>query len=447
MTSLMAMRRKNRQRKNKPMAANPPRASVVVRPDATGSSFIGGVGFQVVVFLIAFLIVCSRRPDAVLNAQFWAEDGMMWYAGAYNLGLRSVLMQQGSYLHVSTRLVALFSLLFPLSAAPLVTNLCAITVKILPVNVFLSSRFSQIGLRTRLLASFVYLALPNSHEVHANFTAIQWHLALLACVLMLAEPAAAWGWRFFTGVVLVMISLDAAIVFLLVPLAAALWWKRREPGDATNFALLLPGAAIQAFTVLLTWQSRQVAPNGASFGRLVTILGRQIFLPSLLGLNTVSTTLRGETATLTETIAAAMGLAVLSYTLFRGPLRLKLLILFTFSVLALCLARPLAGTLEREQWDWLCVPGCGNRYYFLPMLAFLASLLWMASQSASPHVMRYFAVVLLLLLPIGIYRDWRYPAYKDYHFREYAEQFEHAPAGTKMIIPINPDWSMELTKR
>jgi len=55
-------------------------------------------------------------------------------------------------------------------------------------------------------------------------------------------------------------------------------------------------------------------------------------------------------------------------------------------------------------------------------------------------------VALLLLLPIGIYQDWRYPPFQDLHFPVYAAQFEQAPAGTKIIIPINPGWSMELTK-
>jgi hypothetical protein len=32
------------------------------------------VAFQLFVFLAAFIIVVSRRPDAVLNAQFFAED-------------------------------------------------------------------------------------------------------------------------------------------------------------------------------------------------------------------------------------------------------------------------------------------------------------------------------------------------------------------------------------
>ncbi len=116
----------------------------------------------------AFLVIFSRRPDAILNAQFFAEDGKLWYADAYRFGLRSLLFPADGYLHTVARLTALVTLIFPFSIAPLVMNLCAITFQALPVNVFLSSRFSTITLSTRLLAGFLYLALPNTDEINAN---------------------------------------------------------------------------------------------------------------------------------------------------------------------------------------------------------------------------------------------------------------------------------------
>src|SRR5438874_1851777 len=40
------------------------------------------------VFFVAFFVIFLRRPDAILNAQFYAEDGKYWFAEAYNLGWR-----------------------------------------------------------------------------------------------------------------------------------------------------------------------------------------------------------------------------------------------------------------------------------------------------------------------------------------------------------------------
>jgi hypothetical protein len=459
MTPSTAKRRKNQQRKNK-RAAKASGASVMMRSDATGPSAIGGGGFHVLVFLVAFLIVCSRRPDAVLNAQFWAEDGAVWYHDAYQFGWHSLFMTAAGYTHIFTRFVSILALWFPFPRAPLVMNLCAIAVQILPVTVFLSSRFSEITLPVRGVAAFLYLAIPNSFEIDANITNVQWHLALLCCLVLLAQPGESWGWRAFDGLVVVFTSLSSPLGIPLVPVAAFLWWKRRQPWQAVTLGLLISSALIQVGTVVLHLQDRQMAhvnlsgqvtviggANGATWDRFVAILGRQVFLSSLLGVMTQPQLMQWESVHLIELIATVIGLMVLLYALRYGPTVLRLFILFAFVVFAMSLAHPLAGLPSAPQWDSLCFPGDGNRYYFLPMLAFLASLSWMASRSASPRLIRYFAVALLLLLPIGIYQDWRYPPYGDYQFQEYAEQFERAPAGTKMTIPINPDWSMELTKR
>ena len=44
------------------------------------------VALLVAVFLFACAVVIARRPDAVFHAQFFAEDGRIWFADAYNLG-------------------------------------------------------------------------------------------------------------------------------------------------------------------------------------------------------------------------------------------------------------------------------------------------------------------------------------------------------------------------
>jgi hypothetical protein len=412
------------------------------------ASKISGFYQQAIVFSVAFLIVFSRRPDVILNAQFYAEDGRVWWLDAYNLGLHSLFMPQADYLQTLSRTVALISLLFPLSQAPLVMNLCAIVVQILPVNLFLSSRFSGIPLKTRLLGSLMYLALPNAAEVHANITNGQWHLGLLACLVLLARPASGWGWRIFDGVVLVLTSISSPIGILLVPLAALLWWKRRLGWSALSVALLFPGALLAGLMALLS-HGRQEAPIGPTLSRFAAILGRQVFLSSILGRNTQDWLLQLHNLHLVEGIATVVGLAVLLYALRYGQTELRLFVLFAYAELTLALIKPLAGAPDRPQWEWLGIPGCGERYYFMPMLAFLASLVWMASRRGSPRAIRSFAVALLLLFPIGVYQDWNYPPLRDLDFSRHAAEFEQAPAGTKIVIPINPrpvPWNIELTK-
>lgn len=410
-----------------------------------------GIISYLVVFLSAFLIIFSRRPDAITNAQFFAEDGQRWYADAYRFGLRSVLIpdEAGGYLHTAPRLAALLSLSVPFSRAPLVMNFCAILVQVLPIIVLVSARFSSIALWKRLLASFLYLGLPNSFGTNANATNMQWHLALLACLVLLGTSTNDRKWKVFEVTVLVLMSVESPMGILFLPFAWAVWWMRRNRWAATLCAVTAPGAVLQTI-VVLTSHSRQAAVNGASVARLLSIVGRQVFLAPLVGTKSVlhfALRYSAHTCLLLEGVATAAGVLLLLYTIRHAPVELKLFIGFSFVVFAMSLARPLAGTPAQPQWEWMRFPGTANRYYFLPIVAFLAALLWTVD-SAKALAIRGLGIVLLLFLPFGIRRDWHYPPFTDMHFGQYASQFQAAPSGTRIVIPINPPpWSMELIKR
>src|SRR5215469_6193434 len=276
---------------------------------------------QAGVFIVSFAILFSRRPDAILNAQFYAEDGARWFADAYHLGWRCLLLPDSGYLQTASRLIGLLSLLFPFAVAPLVMNLCALAIQILPVNLFLSSRFAGIPLPMRLLSSLLYLALPNSFEVHANTTNVQWHLALAALLVLLASAETGRGARALDLALLGFSVLDGAAGMLLVPVAAFLFWKRREARLKAGLLVLASGAALQTAFLLFS-NSRRPAPNGASLTRLVGIVGGQVFLSSTLGVRTFIKLFFGHSSylLLLQSMAAVAGVAIVAYAVFRGPL-------------------------------------------------------------------------------------------------------------------------------
>ena len=399
------------------------------------------------VFAATFLVFLSRRPDAILHAQFFAEDGKFWYADAYHLGWRCLLMPESGYLHSLSRSIALLSLLVPLALAPLVMNLGALCVQILPVNFFLSNRFAAIPLKLRLLGAFLYVALPNTFEIDANITTIQWHLALVAILFLLSPLEFSVMLRFLGRAALLFVSVDGPLGILLVPMAAVLHWKRRTERSLSVLLLLLPGALLQLIVILLS-HSRRGAENGANTYVLLSILARQVFLAALIGSRIVNALINPEGPHLfvIESISALLGLAVIFYALWNSPIELKAFLCFAIAVMAICLVHPIATTLgRRPQWEMLQLPGIGVRYYFFPMLAFLASLLWTAKYS-KPIPIRLVAFALLLFAPIGIYWDWAYPPFVDLKFSAFAAEFERAAPGTTVHIPVNPDWQMSLTK-
>ena len=101
---------------------------------------------QSAIFLLACAVIVSRRPDAIFHAQFYAEDGHVWFADAYNLGWWHALFRaQDGYFQTLPRLAAALALLAPLSLAPLVLNIAAVAVEALPVNILLSGPVVGMG--------------------------------------------------------------------------------------------------------------------------------------------------------------------------------------------------------------------------------------------------------------------------------------------------------------
>jgi hypothetical protein len=125
---------------------------------------------------------------------------------------------------------------------------------------------------------------------------------------------------------------------------------------------------------------------------------------------------------------------------------MKLFLAFTALLFSVSLSSPNTGSLKGVTGWELLTSGGGIRYWFFPTLAFAWSLLWCFNSRI--RLLRIVSAPLILLMCLGIIRDWRHPAFKDMHFADYAERFETAPAGTIVTIPENPaGWTVRLFKR
>jgi hypothetical protein len=142
------------------------------------------------IFLCACLVITLRRPDCVTHAQFFAEDGAIWFGQTYNYGpLKSLFWTYNGYFQTLTRLAAATALLVPFRYAPLVENLIGIAIAAIPVNLLLSRRSAAWGtMRFRLVLAALYLLLPNTREMIGCLTNSQGILALCAFLILTAEP-------------------------------------------------------------------------------------------------------------------------------------------------------------------------------------------------------------------------------------------------------------------
>lgn len=408
-------------------------------------SGFGNWGFHIAIFTLAFIILVSREPDRIFNAQFWAEDGSVFYSDAYNLGsLKALLIPYAGYLCVAQRVAASLVQPFPFCMAPLLLNSIALTIQVLPVILLFSSRFSFLipGFSQRLLLAFLYLGLPNSSEVYGNITNSQWHLALLACMVILAKPNSFWGWRIFDVGIVLLSSLSGPFAILLIPIALLYWWQRRSRQLFSLLGIFMVGALVQGLALFFTAsEARTSEASLVTVDLFAKILVGQVFLSSLIGQAAYGRLLSPSLGyNLIVLVGVVLGAIALLYTLLKAPLELRLFVLYGG---LLFVAALVSATVP---WEHLVLPGGATRYWYNPMLTFVAALAWLAWQRRL-RLLQGMAIALLIVMATGIIGDWHHPPLPDLKFQEYAHAFEQVAPGTTFTIPINPaGWLMYLDK-
>lgn len=398
-------------------------------------------GVPAVVFAV---IVISRCPDVLLHPQFYAEDGQAWFADAHNLPpLQALFLPLAGYYEFFQRFVAFALTPLSLTSTPLAYALVAITVQLLPAVLFASPRLRNVIAddRARWVLAGVYLLIPNV-ELTGNLTNTQWHLALLAFVLLLATPPRSSAGRAAEAVALVFAGLSGPYAFFLVPLGVLMHrhtlvgWRRIQLsilGAAGLIELGIMAAALHGAT-------RAHGALGASLPDLVLILCNQLL--SHLGRWGFS-----PAQVVPAALAAALFLLLLVAGFKRGPSALRYFIVFAVAVMATGLLTPYGRLLDnRPAWDLMATGSIDNRYFFMYAVAVVLSGIAVGVRLRGRT--RAFAFVgaaaLFLMLPAAL-GQWQYPAAASEHLDHYQMVLERAPAGTTVTIPIVPKkWTMEL---
>src|SRR5690348_16244714 len=385
--------------------------------------------FPAVFGLVAVLSVAaivSRRPDAVFHAQFWGDEGI-FYADAYTLGWHALLKPLNGYILILPRLVATMALLFPLRWAPLAMNVVAVAIQALVPLFLLTERFAFLGSRpVRLLMGFFILATPTSPEIHANIDNSQWYMALLAFMVLIAEPPYSKAWRVFDVVILCFSGLTGPFCIVLLPVAAIMRWVRRSRWTTVLLAINCATVAVQAPVILITRETgRSHAPLGATPRLLVRLVGGHVILGPLLGSRFTAN--HAAIAGSACSLAFVVGLVVLRYVLRRGPVQMRLLALFAGCMLAASLLSPQAS-MDQPQWPIMLPPGAASRYWFIPGVAWLWMLVWLIGRN-QPVVVRIFGALAVAAALCTAIAYWHHPRFVDFDFPRYARAFEQVPPG------------------
>jgi hypothetical protein len=402
------------------------------------------MGWLVVSFVLASLAIAARRPSLFTHAQFYAEDGLYWYADAYNLGwLHALTIPYMGYLVTAQRVGAGLSLLVPFQWAPLVMALVGLFFQALPVPILLSSRLRRWApLSVRVAFAAVYVAIPNAREIHVVLTNSQWHLALVMVLLAFAAPPESISGKIFDVALVSLAAVTGPFGFLLLPFLAIFWYVRRQRWSVPLLSIVSVATIAQVSFYLHDHSQRNRGRTGATTALFVRLLGGNAFIGALLGSQPFGLVLPFACSL----GAFLIGISLCVYCAKSLAVEVKLFMLYCFTVFAAGIRSPALQSYPRPLWDTLLeIPS--QRYYFFVSLALLFAILWCAG-CAPNRIARATGVLLTLVVCVGIYVDWHVPAEPLVDLNRQAAILKTAHPGEHVVFPIYPPgWRMELIKK
>lgn len=396
-----------------------------------------------IIFFISALFIISRRVDMITYPQFWAEDGTAWFEDAYNFGfVNATLQSHTGYMQTFSRLTGGLTMLFPMQYAPLIFNIIAICIKALPVMLLFSKRFhSKISnLWCKIGLTIAYIAAPNIDEAYLNVTNSHWYLAIAAFMLIITPKINNKTIQIADSIVLLITGLSGPFVFPLSIIFLIKYFYYKEK-NLSHLVALGIGLIVQSISLLYNFSSRINIDLGASFFAFIKVITGQIFIAGIIGkngfrfiYNNFLQTNNGLDKFFYITIFF-IGVTVVWITIKKGSSALKLFLLFAGLILAASLYSPMAST-KIPQWQIMASPGAATRYWVIPIIAYLISIIFIFTIKNA--YTKIFSSILLCILIISIVNNWKYNAWQNLHFVNYAQKFSTVPIDAVFEIPSQP---------
>jgi hypothetical protein len=407
-----------------------------------------------ILFIFLGILVFLRRPDAILNAQPWAEDGSIFLQQAIQSPSASIFTPYMGYLHLIPRLVTIFALQFGLANAPLIMNLFALAISVVCAAYIFSAdfRFLIKNDLLRLIASVFIICAPVS-EIWMNITNVQWfllvYITLWVTYLLFNKQAAdkEVNVSFLCQIIFLCFAiLSTPSSFILLPGLAVGLYLRLKGKDLfkPRAILLLAPAACMLLHIGFYVLNRQSA--GGVMPSLLTVL-------KFISAEIVSWfTLIGSSSMLTSIgyipifAAAAVFLLLLGYvTIKRGEYLPDAWFIFLIVVSVL--------TLIIERRDYMGIFSAntvfrgtaGGRYIFLSVILLMVIVLRNVDLFlGKPGYIVYIPLVLLLIFTVNVATHYEQQPLADLHFKTYASLYD--PKGNSIYdIPINPaGWFLQI---
>jgi hypothetical protein len=189
---------------------------------------------------------------------------------------------------------------------------------------------------------------------------------------------------------------------------------------------------------------RLIPGEETSLGIILRIVDGQVFLASLIGTGRAQQVVYKPAWMLAIVLLVAA--ILLLYTLWKGPVAIRLTMLFSGLLMFSFLFQPSTSGFHLAGISATTV-GNSGRYFLAPMVAWLVSLVWMMWRGALPFKVVASVLVAAVCL-LAVPSDWQYNPYTDFGYQTNVDKFNELPAGRSYDFTLNPheQWKMKLIK-
>lgn len=247
-------------------------------------------------FLLILLLLFLRRPNYLINSQFWAEDGKIFFLQQLNFGFWGALIHPfAGYLCVASRIIAGIASLWPTYYAPFVFNISSTIIAGVTCSAFFHRSFRHL-VRSDLLRALacvmasvsVYMA-----ELLSTVTNLQWYLNIIAVLMLFSvlpdgdSVASKWGtlWR---CVVALIIAFSSPLIVILTPFL--IWRFRSERRHRKLWPLVMFAGIVVQFIIFYFHKphdlNQGISLNGLITG-LILAIAHRVILCTAFGITNV----------------------------------------------------------------------------------------------------------------------------------------------------------------
>ena len=392
----------------------------------------------VLVCLACTVMLLFRRTDAFYFPQFYAEDGKLFFADAFNEGWASLFYRANGYFHVYPRLLALLGLSAGIPVFWMPTLFVIGTIGVYVLVWFYIYKRMPTSFVQRCFAILATVYLPVGHEILMNLTNVQWLASLMIPLIVLGRPSSG-KWSTALDVVILCFICTTGPFALIWSPVLALWSYAKWRNGILTKANVITLATVGLFALIIAVAlvdhgsiDRDGSNAGGSmfFGAL-QVLFYQLFYPIIcIHVASVPFVLQ-----LMLSAIALVGLRWLFMQLRKNE--------DAFGLILLIMSGVFFGITLISYRDDLCSLSpiyVGMRNFYLPALF----VVWAALCLPIQHVPR---TVLFWCIAIGWMGIQTGAFLGRKQFEDLNWKYEAAQIGTgsERVVPLNPPgWSMRL---